>query len=311
MAESAHSSKLFCIFATMYTLREWWNLTMKGEPYAEWNGKVFCTESDFTMTLKTNITQGFTACYSFTLVISGWLHMRYNDRELSIQKGDLYIYSPGLAVTILDGSADYRSICLMVDKDSTLESPAVRDMVSLAYMPIVQLSTPTLALTQEQGNLFKARMREMISYQQSTNIYKDKLLWMLYNVFLVDLQNVLETSITHRHVPQRVEEIFIGFNRLLPQHFIEHRDIAFYARQLCITNDYLSRIVKRVSGRTVGEFINQLLLMEACYLLRTSSLSIAQISNRLLFSEPATFTRFFTRMKGMAPREFRKAEALL
>ncbi len=289
----------------MYTLKDWWDLSMNNEPYKGWDGKVLCSKSNLEMTLKTNITQGFAACYSFTLVTRGWLRMRYNDRELQIREGDLYIYSPGLTVTILDGSTDYLSVCLMVDEFTSLESPAVRDMVSLAFLPLVQLSTPTVKLRPEQATMFEGRMHEMIGYQQSDNIYKDKLLRMLYAVFLVDLQNVLELSITHPQVPPRVEEIFISFNRLLPQHFIEHRDIAFYASQLCITNDYLSRIVKRVSGRTVGDFINQILMMEACYLLRTSSLSIAQISNRLRFSEPAAFTRFFIRMKGVPPKHFR------
>lgn len=289
----------------MYTLKDWWDLSMNNEPYKGWDGKVLCSKSNLEMTLKTNITQGFAACYSFTLVTRGWLRMRYNDRELQIREGDLYIYSPGLSVTILDGSTDYQSVCLMVDEFTSLESPAVRDMVSLAFLPLVQLSTPTVKLRPEQAAMFEGRMHEMIGYQQSDNIYKDKLLRMLYAVFLVDLQNVLELSITHPQVPPRVEEIFISFNRLLPQHFIEHRDIAFYASQLCITNDYLSRIVKRVSGRTVGDFINQILMMEACYLLRTSSLSIAQISNRLRFSEPAAFTRFFIRMKGVPPKHFR------
>lgn len=139
------------------------------------------------------------------------------------------------------------------------------------------------------------------------NIYKPKLLQMLYAVFLVDMQNVQEKAIAHRQVPQRVEEIFIEFNRLLPRHFIKHRDIAFYADRLCITNDYLSRIVKRVSGRTVVDFINQMLLMEASYLLRTTSLSISQIAEQLHFAEPAAFTHFFTRLKGMSPRDYRKS----
>ena len=289
----------------MYRLKEWWDITIGGEPYDGWDGKVVCTESNGDLTRKTNITHGFLACYTFTLVTQGWLTMQYGIGEVKIQQGDLYIYSPGLAVTIIDASADYQSVCLMVDEFTTLESPAVRDMVSLAFLPIVQLSTPKLTLTAEQASLFEGRMREIISYQQSLNVYKDKLLRMLYAVFLVDLQNVLEVSITHRQVPLRVEEIFIGFNRLLPEHFIEHRDIGFYADQLCITNDYLSRIVKQVSGRTVGDFINQMLLMESCYLLRTTSLSISQIAERLHFAAPAAFTHFFTRMKGISPREYR------
>ncbi len=289
----------------MYTLKEWWALAIGSEPYKGWDGKMLCSESNLEKTQKTNITQGFAACYSFTLVTQGWLRMRYNDSELTIQQGDLYIYSPGLAVTILDGSADYQSVCLMVDEATSLESPVVRDMVSLAFMPIVQLSTPTVRLQPGQAGTFERRLREIIDYQQSGNAYKVKLLRMLFGVFMVELQSVLELNVTHHHVSPRVEEIFIGFSRLLPKHFIEHRDIGFYADRLSITADYLSRIVKRVSGRTVGDFINQMLTMEACYLLRTSSLSIAQISQRLHFSEPAAFTRFFIRMKGTTPKEFR------
>ena len=292
-------------FAAMYTLREWWHITMGCDPYEAWDGLVLCAESNAELTLKTNITQGFLACYTFTLVTEGWLSIHYADKDVRIERGDLYIYSPGMAVSVLDVSDNYHSLCLMVDEFTTLESPAVRDLVTMAFLPVVQLSTPKLSLSKESAAMFEARMREMIAYQQSANVFRDKLLRMLYAVFLVDLQNEQEHAITERQVPQRVEEIFIGFNRLLPQHFLNHRDIGFYADRLCITNDYLSRIVKRVSGRTVGDFINQMLLMEACYLLRTSPMSIAQISQHLHFAQTAAFTHFFTRMKGISPREYR------
>ena len=80
-----------CTFASMYTLKEWLKLTIGNEPYEGWDGKMFCSENDLAMTQKTNVTQGFAACYSFTLVTCGWLRMRYNDRELMIQKDDLYL----------------------------------------------------------------------------------------------------------------------------------------------------------------------------------------------------------------------------
>jgi AraC-like DNA-binding protein len=116
------------------------------------------------------------------------------------------------------------------------------------------------------------------------------------------------TNETHGF-PKRVEEIFLGFLGLLPQHFAEHHDIGFYADRLCITTTYLSRVVRQVSGgRTVVDYINQLLLMEATFLLRQTSLSITQISDQLHFAEVTTFARFYKRMKGMNPREFRKGK---
>jgi AraC-like DNA-binding protein len=290
----------------MYTLKEWWNISIGEDPVKDWDGKVYCTPSNAEMTMQTNLTQGFLSCYTFTLVTEGWLTMNYNGIEIHLTKGDLYIYSPGLSVTILSISQDYRSYCLMVDEHTTLETPSIRDMVSMAYLPIVQLSEPKLSLPQETAALLESRMREIINYLHSDNTYKQQVLRMLYAIFLLDLQNAQDRIIVHRHVPQRIEEIFIGFNRLLPLHFVEHHDIGFYADRLHITSDYLSRVVKRVTGRTVLDYLNQMLLMEASFLLRTSKLSIAQIGQRLNFADAPSFTKFFSRLKGMTPKEYRE-----
>ena len=63
-----------------------------------------------------------------------------------------------------------------------------------------------------------------------------------------------------------------------------------------------------MTGRTVVDYINQMLLMEASWLLQTTDLSIAAISERLHFSDQSSFGRFFTRMKGMSPKRFRMGD---
>ena len=49
-----------------------------------------------------------------------------------------------------------------------------------------------------------------------------------------------------------------------------------------------------------------MLMMEASFLLRTSSLSIQQIADRLHFADTPSLSKFFLRMKGLSPREYRK-----
>ena len=124
--------------------------------------------------------------------------------------------------------------------------------------------------------------------------------------YIFSNRDVRQSSRADRRFPKCIEELFFDFLRLVPIHFAEHHDVAFYASQLCITPRYLSQIVREVSGRTVVDYINQLLLMEASYLLQQTSLPIVQVADRLHFSEAASFTRFFARMKGMNPKEFRK-----
>ena len=43
----------------------------------------------------------------------------------------------------------------------------------------------------------------------------------------------------------------------------------------------------------------------AAWLLQTTSLTVAQIADRLHFADTTTFARFFKRLKGCTPKEYR------
>lgn len=290
----------------MYSLKEGWILMHGDNTVNHWDGMMLCNETDAAITFRANNIQGFLAAYTFTLVIEGWLTIVYNGQELTLQADDLYIYSPGLPVTIISASENYHGICLLADERATIEMPSVRDLVRIAYQPIVQLHQPVLKLQHETALKMASKMREIITYLNSDHIYKSEIIRMLYAVFLLDLQNAQEQAIDNHPVPQRVEELFIDFIRLLPDHFAQHNDIGFYASRLNISKVYLSRIVRQVTGRTVVGYINQMLLMEALFQLRTSQLSISQIADRLHFADTPSFSKFFSRMKGMSPREYRE-----
>ena len=293
-------------FMLMYTLKESWIAMFGDMPMSDWDGKMYCMETDAGKTFRTNETQGFLSAYTFTLVTEGWVQFLCNGRMLTLQPDDLYFYSPGLSVNIVSASENYRGICLMADEHTTIEIPTVRDLVNIAYRPIVQLHEPKLALPHATAQHLATRMREIIAYLHSDHIYKGEALRMLYTVFLLDVQNAQQQTISRRQTPQRVEEIFIGFIRLLPQLFAEHRDIAFYASRLNISRVYLSRVVRQVTGRSVIDFINGMLLMEASFLLRTSSMSISQIADYLHFADSSSFSRFFSRLYGVCPKVYRK-----
>lgn len=289
----------------MYSLKEAW-LKMHGElPFPDWSGKMYCQETDAAITFRTNETHGYMGAFTFTLVMKGWLKMVYHGSELTLRPNDLYFYSPGMPVTIVSASDDYHAICLLADEDTTLRVPSARDLVSLAYAPIVQLHEPKVTLSEDAAHRLAQKMQEIVSVLHSDHIYKTEILQMLYGVFLLDLQGAQDQAIREHSIPPRMEELFVGFMRLLPRHFAEHHDIGFYASQLHITDDYLSRIVRRIAGRTVVDYINQLLVMEASYLLTTTSLSVTQIADRLHFADTPSFSKFFSRLNGVSPRAFR------
>ena len=292
----------------MFSLKEVLKIFVGNElPIEDWEGSMYCIDINAATVLRINETQGFINCYAFTLVYKGWMTILYNGRELSFNPNDLYTYSPGLPVTVIATSEDFHGLCLMADEHAAIDAPLVHDLVHIATLPVVQLREPKQTLPADAAQHLAEKMREITHYQLSDHIYRTEVLRLLYAIFLLDLQNVQDRTFVQRQIPQRIEEIFIGFIRLLQDNFIEHHDIPYYASSLCISPVYLSRVVRQISGRTVMNYINHMLLMEASFLLRTSKLSIGQISDRLHFSDTPSFSKFFSRMKGMSPREYRES----
>lgn len=100
--------------------------------------------------------------------------------------------------------------------------------------------------------------------------------------------------------------IFSRFETLVEQHFRSRRPLAEYARDLAVSPTHLNRIVHQVTGQSASHLVNERMLREARRMLLYTSLSAAQIAYDLGFSDPAHFSRVFTKGTGMPPRAFRK-----
>ncbi len=294
----------------MFTLEATWMWHYGHDTIPDWDGKLLILDTDAHNSLvETNALPGTVAVYGYTIVLQGWMTMLYSGREVHFTKNDLIIYTPGITISVLAISDDYRGICLVADKDFAFESPTMRDAIRAAYLPAVELREPRLTLAEDDIRHLMELMGIIRRYLLSPDHpFRSESLRTTYGLFLLELTAIQERTIRDRRFPKRIEELFFDFLRLVTIHFAEHHGIGFYASRLCITPRYLSQIVRDVSGRTVVDYINQMLLMEASYLLLQTSLPIVGIADRLHFSETASFTRFFTRMKGMTPREFRNVK---
>jgi AraC-like DNA-binding protein len=101
------------------------------------------------------------------------------------------------------------------------------------------------------------------------------------------------------------EQLTKDFFVLLLQHHKEEHDVSYYAERLFVTPKYLSTVVSKTTGSPIQDWISRLLLFTAKQLLKNSRLSVQQISSELHFSTPSSFIRFFRRMTGLTPREYR------
>lgn len=113
--------------------------------------------------------------------------------------------------------------------------------------------------------------------------------------------------VSMRHERGEDLRLFMKFCDAVEAHFREHATLSEYAGRLAITEARLNDICRRMAQRPSKEVVHERLLQEARRLLRFSAVPVSEISYQLGFSDPAYFSRFFTRRAGMPPSQYRQS----
>jgi len=96
------------------------------------------------------------------------------------------------------------------------------------------------------------------------------------------------------------------FLKLLEANFKQHRDIDFYAARMGLTPKYMSAVIKENSGRSASEWIEDKIIVEAKVMLKSSGMPVQQIADELGFLDQSGFGRYFKRLVGVSPKQYRK-----
>lgn len=95
------------------------------------------------------------------------------------------------------------------------------------------------------------------------------------------------------------------FIDLVERGYLTERQVNHYADQLAVSADHLNELVKARMDRTASKVIQDRLFLEAKRLLLHAEMSIKEVGYALNMSDPAYFTRWFSKMDGRAPADYR------
>ena len=94
---------------------------------------------------------------------------------------------------------------------------------------------------------------------------------------------------------------------MVSENFKRERDIGFYADRLCVTNKYLSTLLKQHTGMTALEWIERHVVLYAKSCLSSTTMSVQQISDDLDFPSQSVFGKYFKRVEGLSPKAYRQS----
>lgn len=141
------------------------------------------------------------------------------------------------------------------------------------------------------------------------NVYLELAVRHMYTAFvyrLCDFVSKVNKLDVEPAPKDRSADYFKRLVSLLHEHYRTERSVEFYADQMNLTPKHLSRVVRKHSGKSVHQWIDEFVVLEIKNLIKYSDLSIQQISYELNFPNPSFMGQYFKRITGKTPGEYRR-----
>lgn len=240
--------------------------------------------------------------FFYMLITQGSAQLTVECQSHTFKQCDLVLIAPAMSFKFKKTTSDFQAYGLHMEPsffDSLqLSGYAYKELFSPKYAtPVLHLQPGEMASVQKTmelmaGTLTACPAREMIGHL--VNFLSLRIVEMLHERHLDLVGNV-----------KRTDELFRSFRKLLALHYRKGHSISFYANRLNVSEAYLSRAVRKASGKTINHYITTTLVNRAKHDLIFKDANIKEIAEDLGFADQSSFGKFFKKEAGLSPLMYR------
>jgi AraC family transcriptional activator of pobA len=243
--------------------------------------------------------------YRIYFVTSGQADAIHGIHKFKVQKNMVALTAPRLINTSINWSEDTRGYLLRFKPQFFLQNNFPIKLIESKkiFTPSVK---PFLVVSDEQAEELSALFETMISESDSANDYKNELIALkIIELLIISERLFADEQRFETNLPSM--DIIKRFINLMEAHFLNQHSVSFYATRLNMHPNYLNSLVKKYTGLTAKDSIQNRIILETKYLLHSTNLSIKEISYKLGFEDPNYFTVFFKKAEKLSPLHYRSS----
>ena len=246
-----------------------------------------------------------------TLIIClrGRMRIRVNLKEMIVEANNVLLIIPGSIIDMVVCEGDCRMAVMHIDNDKVAHQPSVKILLQLRTIikneSFITRFRESAMLQFVEG--YKM-MRKVIN--DETLKFKNEAIEGCFQAMAAYWMSEIEFQSQFEAAPKitRNEQIFKHFLNLVQKNYMVHREVSFYADQICITAKYLGVVVAQVSGRRPLDWIRDYVILDAKAMLMSREYSSQQISQLLNFPNPSFFSKYFREAVGYSPSKYLNKE---
>lgn len=244
--------------------------------------------------------------YGIALCITGKIELHANDEIHQIRQGSLIVLGPEVSRKWVNASPDFCAKTLGFTEDFLIEDNV--DATLLRRFNFFHFNAAKVVQLDDDDIRSLGKLLEDVKHLLESDSKRKRQIIKSYIYIALNLTADSfdrycgeETSLLKNSI-----NLADRFKQLLNKHYMNVRSVGDYANLLFVTPNHLSETVKLTTGKTAGQLIEEMLVMEAKIRLKQTSLNVSQIASFMNFSDVSAFGKFFKRHTGFRPVEYRK-----
>ena len=239
------------------------------------------------------------------VITSGSLRCVVDFRTYSLKAPAMAIFLRGQVIESLETDGEFAVFGMMMNQEFTT---SLNLPVSLQEKLFIK-NTQFHAISEQMMEAYMSCYRQVANImKQEDNPYREQIIKHLFSAYYYGLGYYVHSTPSAPVTMTSQEQMCDRFIDLVSKNFKQERDIGFYANKLCISNKYLSTLLKQTTGMTALEWIERYVVLYAKSCLTSTMMTIQQISDELLFPSQSVFGKYFKRVEGISPRVYRQLQ---
>lgn len=246
--------------------------------------------------------------YALCICTSGEINIEIDQQEYKVDAHSFLMAAPSTIVKFVKTSDDFRMKLLFFDKNFLIKN--ISNPFIIEKMNLFSKGSYSIIKTSAKNSLLLQNLLDDLDKKSNKQgkFTEEIIRTIIFHILLETAEIMEQQNFANPEKEEGKKDLYLKFSKLIRENITRERTVQFYADQLHVSNKYLIEIIKKASGKTPHEVIDEALLKEAYVMLGNPDLTISEVAFELQFNSASAFGRFFKKHTALSPSEYRMKE---
>ncbi|MDQ1855072.1 AraC family transcriptional regulator [Chryseobacterium sp. WLY505] len=246
--------------------------------------------------------------YALCVCTAGEINIEIDRQKYKVDVHSFLIAAPSTIVKFGKTSDDFTMKLLFFDKNFLIKN--ISNPFIIEKMNLFSKGSYSIIKTCEKNSSLLQNLLDYLDKksQKEGKFTEEIIRTIIFNLLLETAEIIEQQTSADPAKKEEKKDLYLKFGKLIRENINRERTVQFYADQLHVSNKYLIEIIKKASGKTPHEVIDEALLKEAYVMLGNPDMTISEIAFELQFNSASAFGRFFKKHTTLSPSEYRIKE---